>query len=201
MTTFSAGCDGSVRMWNPSQGPTSVQVIGKHDQPVRWEHIIRIRIQWSNWHWYPTIKLRMWHFWKRIVIIYPLLQIVHYSPICHELIFPHQLWLRILLPSFYVMINPFVPADKNEQNLHLSKKITDVTHAYLSLFSLHPLQIVRNMKFLPTHNVLVTSSWDKSVIWVQNLYLIFINFFHMYCWICHSPWIVYEFYAPHCSFY
>jgi hypothetical protein len=35
MTTFSAGCDGQVRMWNPSQGPNSVQVIGKHDQPVR----------------------------------------------------------------------------------------------------------------------------------------------------------------------
>jgi hypothetical protein len=35
MTTFSAGCDGQVRMWNPSQGPNSVQIIGKHDQPVR----------------------------------------------------------------------------------------------------------------------------------------------------------------------
>lgn len=35
MTTFSAGCDGQVRMWNPSQGTNSVQVIGKHDQPVR----------------------------------------------------------------------------------------------------------------------------------------------------------------------
>ena len=35
MTTFSAGCDGQVRMWNPSQGPNAVQIIGKHDQPVR----------------------------------------------------------------------------------------------------------------------------------------------------------------------
>jgi mRNA export factor len=35
MTTFSGGCDGSVRMWNPTQGPTAVQVIGKHDQAIR----------------------------------------------------------------------------------------------------------------------------------------------------------------------
>ena len=35
MTTFSGGCDGSVRMWNPTQGPTAVQVVGKHDQPIR----------------------------------------------------------------------------------------------------------------------------------------------------------------------
>ena len=35
MTTFSAGCDGNVRMWNASQPTTSVQIIGKHDQPVR----------------------------------------------------------------------------------------------------------------------------------------------------------------------
>jgi mRNA export factor len=35
LTTFSAGCDGSVRMWNASQPLSSVQVIGKHDAPVR----------------------------------------------------------------------------------------------------------------------------------------------------------------------
>jgi mRNA export factor len=35
MTTFSAGCDGQVRMWNASQPVTSVQVIGKHDAPIR----------------------------------------------------------------------------------------------------------------------------------------------------------------------
>ena len=35
MTTFSGGCDGQVRMWNPSQGTGSVQVIGKHDQPIK----------------------------------------------------------------------------------------------------------------------------------------------------------------------
>ena len=35
LTTFSAGCDGQIRMWNVTQGPQSVQVIGKHDQPVR----------------------------------------------------------------------------------------------------------------------------------------------------------------------
>jgi hypothetical protein len=28
MTTFSGGCDGQIRMWNPSQGPAAVQVIG-----------------------------------------------------------------------------------------------------------------------------------------------------------------------------
>jgi mRNA export factor len=35
ITTFSAGCDGAVRMWNPTQGPSAVQVIGRHDQPVK----------------------------------------------------------------------------------------------------------------------------------------------------------------------
>jgi mRNA export factor len=35
MTTFSAGVDGNVRMWNASQPPTSAQIIGRHDQPVR----------------------------------------------------------------------------------------------------------------------------------------------------------------------
>ena len=35
MTTFSAGCDGSVRMWNATQPTTSAQIIGKHDQPIR----------------------------------------------------------------------------------------------------------------------------------------------------------------------
>ena len=34
-TTFSAGCDGTVRMWDVTQGPNAVQQIGKHDQPVR----------------------------------------------------------------------------------------------------------------------------------------------------------------------
>ena len=42
------------------------------------------------------------------------------------------------------------------------------------------------MKFLPTHNVLVTSSWDKSVIWVQNFFMMFIknfpNVFIMLSW-------------------
>mmetsp|Transcript_22637 Transcript_22637/g.20562 ORF Transcript_22637/g.20562 Transcript_22637/m.20562 type:complete len:359 (+) Transcript_22637:14-1090(+) len=35
VTTFSAGCDGQIRMWNVTQGPQAVQIIGKHDQPVR----------------------------------------------------------------------------------------------------------------------------------------------------------------------
>lgn len=34
VTTFSAGCDGQIRMWNVTQGTTTT-VIGKHDQPVR----------------------------------------------------------------------------------------------------------------------------------------------------------------------
>jgi mRNA export factor len=34
-TNFSAGCDGQVRMWNVTQGPSAVQTVGKHDQPVR----------------------------------------------------------------------------------------------------------------------------------------------------------------------
>jgi mRNA export factor len=34
-TTFSGGCDGSIRMWNPLKGPTSTTVIGKHDDAVR----------------------------------------------------------------------------------------------------------------------------------------------------------------------
>lgn len=36
ITTFSSGCDGQIRMWNVTQGstPSSIQVIGKHDQPV-----------------------------------------------------------------------------------------------------------------------------------------------------------------------
>lgn len=35
MTTFSAGADGSVRMWNASQPVTTAQTVGRHDQPVR----------------------------------------------------------------------------------------------------------------------------------------------------------------------
>lgn len=35
MTTFSAGCDGHVRMWNATQPPTSSTIIGRHDQPIR----------------------------------------------------------------------------------------------------------------------------------------------------------------------
>ncbi len=34
-TTFSGGADGTVRMWNVTQGPGAVQTIGRHDQPVR----------------------------------------------------------------------------------------------------------------------------------------------------------------------
>lgn len=34
MTTFSAGADGNVKMWNASQPTSSAQIIGKHDQPV-----------------------------------------------------------------------------------------------------------------------------------------------------------------------
>jgi len=32
---FSGSADGTVRTWNPTQGPGAVQTIGKHDQPVR----------------------------------------------------------------------------------------------------------------------------------------------------------------------
>eukprot|EP00605_Chrysophyceae_sp_TOSAG23-4_P002826 GSChrysophyteH1.ASY1.ANO1.3111.1 assembled CDS len=32
---FSGSADGTVRMWNVTQGPSAVQQIGKHDQPVR----------------------------------------------------------------------------------------------------------------------------------------------------------------------
>lgn len=35
MTTFSAGADGNIRMWNASQPVTSVQIIGRHEQPVK----------------------------------------------------------------------------------------------------------------------------------------------------------------------
>lgn len=35
VTCFSAGCDSQVRMWNVTQGPQAVSVIGKHDQPVK----------------------------------------------------------------------------------------------------------------------------------------------------------------------
>ena len=35
LTTFSAGCDNNIRMWNASQPTSSAQIIGKHDQPVR----------------------------------------------------------------------------------------------------------------------------------------------------------------------
>eukprot|EP01041_Mallomonas_annulata_P013008 gene13008-27450_t len=34
MTVFSAGCDRTVRMWNPTQGATA-QTIGQHDQPIK----------------------------------------------------------------------------------------------------------------------------------------------------------------------
>ena len=35
MTSFSGGCDGAVKMWNVTQGPTAAQTIGSHDQPVK----------------------------------------------------------------------------------------------------------------------------------------------------------------------
>jgi hypothetical protein len=35
VTAFSGGCDGAVRMWNVTQGPTASQVIGKHDGAVK----------------------------------------------------------------------------------------------------------------------------------------------------------------------
>lgn len=35
MTSFSAGCDGTVRMWNISQPSQSASIIGRHDQPVK----------------------------------------------------------------------------------------------------------------------------------------------------------------------
>jgi mRNA export factor len=34
-TCFSGGCDGSVYMWNVTQGSQAAQKIGKHDQPIR----------------------------------------------------------------------------------------------------------------------------------------------------------------------
>lgn len=34
VTVFSAGCDRTVKMWNPTQG-TTTQTIGQHDQPIR----------------------------------------------------------------------------------------------------------------------------------------------------------------------
>eukprot|EP00606_Chrysophyceae_sp_TOSAG23-5_P001561 GSChrysophyteH2.ASY1.ANO1.603.1 assembled CDS len=34
-TVFSGGADGTVRMWNCTQGPQALQTIGKHDQAVR----------------------------------------------------------------------------------------------------------------------------------------------------------------------
>jgi mRNA export factor len=32
---FSGSADGTVNMWNPTQGPAAVRTIGRHDQPVR----------------------------------------------------------------------------------------------------------------------------------------------------------------------
>mmetsp|Transcript_20985 Transcript_20985/g.30075 ORF Transcript_20985/g.30075 Transcript_20985/m.30075 type:complete len:366 (-) Transcript_20985:144-1241(-) len=35
ITAFSGGCDGAVKMWNVTQGPTAAQTIGTHEQPVK----------------------------------------------------------------------------------------------------------------------------------------------------------------------
>ena len=57
VTNFSAGCDGQVRMWNVTQGPQGVQVIGKHDQPVscmKWLPALNVLATGS---WDKTIRL------------------------------------------------------------------------------------------------------------------------------------------------
>lgn len=35
MTTFSAGADGNIRMWNATQPVATAQIIGRHEQPVK----------------------------------------------------------------------------------------------------------------------------------------------------------------------
>ena len=123
MTTFSAGCDGQVRMWNPSQGPNSVQVIGKHDQPVRCH---------SNFDKAPFNLM----FFALVLHLYTALEL-------HRLLF------------FLLLLWPFL------------LRHSSVTSLSVTSCTIKP----RNMKFLPSHNLLVTSSWDKSVISNQPLEL------------------------------
>lgn len=56
-TTFSAGCDGQIRMWNVTQGPQSVQVIGKHDQPVKVMKFLPEKNILITGSWDKTVKL------------------------------------------------------------------------------------------------------------------------------------------------
>ena len=57
MTTFSAGCDGSVRMWNATQHASSAQIIGKHDAPIRCLKYVKEMNLVATGSWDKTVKL------------------------------------------------------------------------------------------------------------------------------------------------
>lgn len=57
MTTFSAGCDTSIRMWNVTQPATSAQVIGKHDAPIKCLKFITEMSMVATGSWDKTVKL------------------------------------------------------------------------------------------------------------------------------------------------
>ena len=57
MTTVSAGCDASVRMWNVTQPATSAQSIGKHDAPIKCLKSINEMNMVATGSWDKTVKL------------------------------------------------------------------------------------------------------------------------------------------------
>lgn len=57
VTTFSAGCDTHVHMWNVTQPSTSVQKIGKHDAPIRCINSIADMNMVATGSWDKSVKL------------------------------------------------------------------------------------------------------------------------------------------------